>query len=108
MTTVAVAKKLGGRAVLGRRLRSDADLIDAVRHGLPAEALDLIFADLAIENISQASVYKLIGWRDSRAFLSVRKRPSATDPADESGWRSPIAPSVGNAPLICLRVIPGP
>ena len=81
MSTVAVAKKLGGRAVLGRRLQSDADLIDAVRHGLPARALDAIFADLALENISQASVYKLIG---SGRTLQRKRRDNSVLSSDES------------------------
>jgi putative toxin-antitoxin system antitoxin component (TIGR02293 family) len=61
MSTRAVVRKLGGSRVLGRRLETDADLIEAIRRGLPARALDSIFADLADEQISQATVYRLIG-----------------------------------------------
>ena len=61
MSTTAVARKLGGAKVIGRKVETDADLIDAVRAGLPAKTLDSIFAELSAEAISQAAVYKLIG-----------------------------------------------
>lgn len=60
MSTREVARKLGGISVIGRELKTDADLIHAVRQGLPSKALDAIFADLS-EQISQASVYRVIG-----------------------------------------------
>ena len=44
MSTTAVARQLGGATVLGRKFDTDADLIDAGRAGLPAQALDSIFA----------------------------------------------------------------
>lgn len=61
MSTNLVAQKLGGRKTIGRRLETEADLIDAVRRGLPSSTLDFIFEGLAEQQISQAVVYKLIG-----------------------------------------------
>ncbi len=61
MSTREVARKLGGISVMGRELKTDADLIHAVRQGLPSKALDAIFADLSEQQISQASVYRVIG-----------------------------------------------
>lgn len=61
MSVRAVAQKLGGIKVIRRKLETDADMIEAVRHGLPAKTLDAIFADLAEQQISQAVVYRLIG-----------------------------------------------
>jgi putative toxin-antitoxin system antitoxin component (TIGR02293 family) len=61
MSTRAVAKRLGGFKVIGRKLETDADLIQVIRKGLPAKALDFISADLSKQQISQAVVYGLIG-----------------------------------------------
>lgn len=61
MSTNSVARKLGGVKAIGRRLETEADLIDAVRNGLPAKTLDFIFADLAKHHVPQADVYRLIG-----------------------------------------------
>ena len=61
MTTSSVAEKLGGRKALGRNVETESDLIDAVRQGLPARALDYIIAIFAEEQIPQALLYRLIG-----------------------------------------------
>lgn len=40
MTAVEVTEKLGGSAVLEEEIESDLDLLEALREGLPAEAVD--------------------------------------------------------------------
>lgn len=42
MTTQALARHLGGRRALGRDIRSDLDLEDAVRSGLPVKAVESV------------------------------------------------------------------
>ena len=42
MTTQALAECLGGRQALGRDIRSDLDLDDAIRSGLPVEAVESV------------------------------------------------------------------
>lgn len=42
MTTQALAQHLGGRRVLGRSIRSDLDLDDAIRSGLPIKAVESV------------------------------------------------------------------
>lgn len=42
MTTQALAEHLGGRQALGRDIRSDFDLDDAIRSGLPVEAVECV------------------------------------------------------------------
>ena len=40
MSAAAVARKLGGKRVLRRDITSELELVEAVRAGLPASALD--------------------------------------------------------------------
>ena len=42
MTTQALAEHLGGRQALGRDIRSDLDLDDAIRSGLPVKAFESV------------------------------------------------------------------
>ena len=42
MTTQALAEYLGGRQALGRDIRSDLDLDDAIRSGLPVKAVESV------------------------------------------------------------------
>ena len=42
MTAQVVAEHLGGRLALGRDIRSDLDLDDAVRAGLPVETIETV------------------------------------------------------------------
>ena len=80
MSALAVAKKLGGRGVLHRKIASDRDLIEAVRAGLPAKALDHVLKDWA-KQLSQGDVYRVVG----RARTLQRKRTRGTSlSADES------------------------
>ncbi len=48
MTTQALAEHLGGRQALGRDIRSDLDLDDAVRAGLPVKAAETVVKNGAL------------------------------------------------------------
>lgn len=81
MTATAVAKKLGGKRVLHREITSDLELAEAVRAGLPSQALDAVLAELTEWVGSQAEVYRVVG----SARTLQRKRSAHTDlSVDES------------------------
>ena len=48
MTTQALAEHLGGRQALGRDIRSDLDLDDAIRAGLPVKAVETVVKNGAL------------------------------------------------------------
>jgi putative toxin-antitoxin system antitoxin component (TIGR02293 family) len=80
MSASAVAKKLGGRAVLHREIGSDRDLIAAVRAGLPARALDHVLRMWA-RDIAQGDVYRVVG--SARTLQRKRTQGGSLSP-DES------------------------
>jgi putative toxin-antitoxin system antitoxin component (TIGR02293 family) len=61
MSATAVAEKLGGRKVLRREVASDLDLAEAVRAGLPAEALEHLLRELRPWVGAQAAVLRVVG-----------------------------------------------
>ncbi|HEY0970813.1 MAG TPA: antitoxin Xre/MbcA/ParS toxin-binding domain-containing protein [Gemmatimonadales bacterium] len=78
MSATAVAERLGGKRVLGRRITSELELADAVRSGLPSSALDHVLAELTGTVATQAEVYAVVGSartlqrkRSARLALSV-------------------------------------
>jgi putative toxin-antitoxin system antitoxin component (TIGR02293 family) len=81
MSVGAIARKLGGRKVLRADLKSDADLIAAVRRGLPSESLDAVFDGFAKMMGLQASLYQAVG--SARTLQRKRAAHSALS-ADES------------------------
>jgi putative toxin-antitoxin system antitoxin component (TIGR02293 family) len=81
MSVDAIARKLGGRRVFRRDLKSEADLIARVRAGLPAAALDSVFVEFAGTAGIQMDVYRVVG----KARTLQRKRQQGTAlSADES------------------------
>lgn len=48
MTTQALVEQLGGRQALGRDIRSDLDLDDAVRAGLPVKTVETVVKNGAL------------------------------------------------------------
>lgn len=81
MTAAAVAKKLGGKRVLRRQIRSDLDLAAAVRDGFPSLALDHVLAELSRWVGSQADVYQVVG---SARTLQRKRSENVRLSADES------------------------
>lgn len=61
MSTATLASLLGGRPVLGRRISSEADLIDAVREGLPFAALSHLLTEFEETALSRTEIFSLIG-----------------------------------------------
>ena len=61
ISAAAIAKKLGGRKVLLRDVRSELDLAAAVRAGLPSESLDRVLDDVRSWAGSQAMVFEIVG-----------------------------------------------
>jgi putative toxin-antitoxin system antitoxin component (TIGR02293 family) len=74
MTTMAVARKLGGRKVLRREITSELELAQAVREGLPSSALDFVLARLGQRLDSQVDVFGVVG----NARTLRRKRAEGT------------------------------
>ncbi len=61
MTATAIAHLLGGRSVLGRTVRTDSELIAAVRDGLPFLALRHLFDEFASTDLAVQEMYSLVG-----------------------------------------------
>ena len=80
MTVDAVAKRLGGKRVLKREVRSELEFIAAVRAGLPARALDEICLELA-PTVGQMEIYRAVG---SVRTLQRKRAARAALSADES------------------------
>jgi len=82
MSVLAVAEKLGGRKVIGRELRTDADLIAAVREGFPSRSLEMVFEELADLALSQSQLYATVG--NTRTLLRKRanKQRLSSDESD--------------------------
>ena len=81
MSASAVARKLGGRKVLRREITSELELVEAVRAGLPASALDHLLGDLQGWVGSQAEVYRVVG---SARTLQRKRTARIALSADES------------------------
>lgn len=81
MSVAALAKKLGGKRVLGREVRSESDLIEVVRAGLPALALDSVLKEFAALVGIQPLIYSAVGKR--RTLQRKRTMASALS-IDES------------------------
>ena len=80
MSALQVAEKLGGSAVIGQLVRTDADLIAAVRKGLPAHSLELVFRDLNNLDVSQTTLYRTVG--NTRTLLRKRANKSLLSPEE--------------------------
>jgi putative toxin-antitoxin system antitoxin component (TIGR02293 family) len=61
MTANTIAHLLGGRSVLGRYVRTDSELIAAVRDGLPFLALRHLFDEFASTDLAVHEMYSLVG-----------------------------------------------
>ncbi len=81
MSVGAVARLLGGKKVLHKDVRSEADLISAVREGFPSAALDSVFEVFSAMVGIQTDIYLAVG----KARTLQRKRADKTVlSADES------------------------
>jgi putative toxin-antitoxin system antitoxin component (TIGR02293 family) len=80
-----IAAILGGEKVLGRRVRSDLDVEDCVRSGLPLEVLGAML-DRAVVNSSE-----LYGWIIPRRTMAHRIRKKQRLSLEESNRISRVA-----------------
>lgn len=82
MSVDAIARKLGGKRVFRRELKSEADLIAQVRAGMPASALDSIIVDFGeTAGVIQAVIYDVVG---KARTLQRKRQHSAVLSSDES------------------------
>jgi putative toxin-antitoxin system antitoxin component (TIGR02293 family) len=82
VTAGSVASKLGGKKVLGRELRSESDLIRAVREGLPALALEQVFQEFADVGGVQSYIYEAVGNTRTLQRKRAQRRPLSADESD--------------------------
>jgi putative toxin-antitoxin system antitoxin component (TIGR02293 family) len=79
MTVSAIAELLGGRLALGKDIETTAELVELTREGLPADILNTMAGELAIQKVIVA---KMLGI--SERTLSRRIAVNALLTAEES------------------------
>jgi putative toxin-antitoxin system antitoxin component (TIGR02293 family) len=79
MTVSAIAELLGGRLALGKDIETTAELVELTREGLPADILNTMAGELAIQKVTVA---KMLGI--SERTLSRRIAVNALLTAEES------------------------
>jgi putative toxin-antitoxin system antitoxin component (TIGR02293 family) len=75
-----VARKLGGRVVLGVAVRSQADLALAVRNRLPLASLE----GMAAAGLSEQEIEKLVIPQRTRRHRAARRQPLTVDESDRA------------------------
>jgi len=75
-----VARKLGGRAVLGMKVRSQADLALAVRNRLPLRALK----GLSEAGLSELEIERFVIPQRTRRHRADKKQPLTVDESDRA------------------------
>ena len=76
-----VARKLGGRSVLGANVRSQADLALAVRNRLPLSAL----AGLAEAGLSEREIETFVIPQRTRRHRAAKNQPLTVEESDRAG-----------------------
>lgn len=76
-----VAERLGGRRVLHRLVRSDLDLIEVVRDGLPVETVEQLIERKAL---TREEVYRFIIPRRTLAHRKARHEPLSAEESDRA------------------------
>ncbi|MBI4542128.1 MAG: DUF2384 domain-containing protein [Gemmatimonadetes bacterium] len=79
MTTQGVAEKLGGRKVFKKPVRSELELAEAIRRGLPTRAVDEVVEAGLLE---PAEVYELVLPRRTLAHRRERGQPLTPEQSD--------------------------
>lgn len=79
MTTQGVAEKLGGRKVFKKPVRSELELAEAIRRGLPTRAVDEVLEAGLLE---PAEVYELVLPRRTLAHRRERGQPLTPEQSD--------------------------
>ena len=79
MTSAAIARWLGGPKVLRAGVRSELDLVQAVRDGLPVAALDAL---VALGGLSSDEATQLVIPRRTLAHRRKRRQPLSVEESD--------------------------
>ena len=79
MTARGVAQRLGGDKVLRRRVRSDLELADAIRRGLPTRAVDAVIRSGLFE---PGELYALVVPRRTLAHRKEKRQPLSPEQSD--------------------------
>ncbi len=79
MTVQAVARRLGGKRVLKRDLRSELDLARAIHGGLPTRAVDAV---LASGLLAPAELYALVIPRRTLAHRKAKRQALTSEQSD--------------------------
>lgn len=77
MTAHGVAERLGGTRILKREIRSDLDLVEIIRGGLPTRALEEVVRSGLLE---PAEIYELVVPR--RTFAHRKEKRQALSPEE--------------------------
>jgi putative toxin-antitoxin system antitoxin component (TIGR02293 family) len=91
MTAHGVADRLGGKGVLGRDIRTDFDLLDAIEGGLPVAAVDAVLRD---GTLSPAELYDLV---IPRRTLTHRREKAQDLTAEQSDRLTRVVRVAGRA-----------
>lgn len=79
MTSAAIAERLGGKRVFHQRIRSDVDLVEALREGFPTEAADALLSEGVI---TPQELYALVIPRRTLALRRQRQQPLTPEESD--------------------------
>jgi putative toxin-antitoxin system antitoxin component (TIGR02293 family) len=79
MTVSVIAELLGGRVMLGKDIETTSELVKLTREGLPADSLNIMAGELAVQRVIVA---KMLGI--SERTLSRRVADNALLTAEES------------------------
>jgi putative toxin-antitoxin system antitoxin component (TIGR02293 family) len=79
MTVSAIAELLGGRIALGKDIETTSELVELTREGLPADILNTMAGELAIQKVIVAKILGI-----SERTLSRRIAVNALLTAEES------------------------
>lgn len=82
MSANAVARKLGGKRVLRRDVRSELELVEVVRAGLPAGALDYFLSQVRDWIASQAEIYQVVGSARTLQRKRTQQAPLSLEESD--------------------------
>ncbi len=85
MSSRGIAALLGGEKVLGRGVRSDLELEECVRRGLPIEVLDALLSRSIVDS------RELYGWIIPRRTLAHRVKQKQRLSLEESNRISRVA-----------------
>ncbi len=91
MTATAIAERLGGTRVLEHEIRSELQLVEALRQGLPSAAADALVAP---EGITRDELHRLV---IPRRTLAKRRQMGGTLTAQESDRLARVARILGRA-----------